>query len=862
MSSFTKNFIKSHIADSSVIFQRGKQIYDYGNYYLQHADYDKKEFHYFFDGNYGDYDVVVRFDKDMVTDYSCNCPYHSNGCKHTVAACLDIADKIAYKDAETAKPALPDAADQGQTLSPEDIRIQALDNRKKSAKEEFYDITFDDTFKGEHLVVTSRGKEYVVVVHDPTSGAGTCNCPDYTSNRLGTCKHLIHLLNKLKQQDNFETDVHKEKFPFVHLYWDSRTERPCFYYDQQLPDDLEPLFAAFFNNERQYQKDDVGEIFPLIQQIGSNKKVKVEDAVLAKVDKALFKKEADQLRAAYAPSFSSIKTTLYPYQEKGVLFGLFKSTAIIADEMGLGKTLQAITAAVLKKDIFNIEKVLIIAPASLKEQWKREVEKFTDEKAVVVSGSKQQRQEIYEKNHDFFKITNYEAVLRDVMVINRYKPDLIILDEAQRIKNFETKTSQAIKSIPHRQSLVLTGTPLENKLEDVYSIVQFADRELLTPLWSFAAEHFILKKDKKNKIYGYRNLNTLHEKLKGLVIRRKKQEVIKELPKEVVNNYYLEMTHEQRQMHQGYLAALLPLVNKKFLTPMDVRRIHELLTSMRMVCNSTFLIDRKTHISPKLKELEGVLTDIVVENSRKAVIFSEWTTMTFLIGKVLSQMGIAFVELSGKVPVHKRQKLIDEFTLNPDCMAFLSTDAGGVGLNLQAADCVINFELPWNPARLNQRIGRVSRIGQKSTCINVINFITKESIEEKILAGIHLKQELFEGVFDGGVDTVEFSQAKKVEFINKIKNMLGDEPLPAAHEPAQSEELTESTPHYLNPQVLADEGPDVSAEEEIDTPQEVESPRTSVYTPKEAKKDGRSNGVRCSFFKQSYGNGDWKSSCC
>jgi len=166
----------------------------------------------------------------------------------------------------------------------------------------------------------------------------------------------------------------------------------------------------------------------------------------------------------------------------------------------------------------------------------------------------------------------------------------------------------------------------------------------------------------------------------------------------------------------------------------------------------------------------------------------------------------------------------------------ISLRAGGVGLNLQAADCVINFELPWNPARLNQRIGRVSRIGQKSTCINVINFITKESIEEKILAGIHLKQELFEGVFDGGVDTVEFSQAKKVEFINKIKNMLGDEPLPAAHEPAQSEELPESTPHYLNPQVLADEGPDVSAEEEIDTPQEVESPRTSVYTPKEAKK--------------------------
>lgn len=198
-----------------------------------------------------------------------------------------------------------------------------------------------------------------------------------------------------------------------------------------------------------------------------------------------------------------------------------------------------------------------------------------------------------------------------------------------------------------------------------------------------------------------------------------------------------------------------------------------------MVCDSTYLIDRKTHISPKLKELDGIIDELVVQNKRKMVIFSEWTTMTFLIAKHLSDMGIPFVELSGKVPVKKRQALIDGFTNNPECRVFLSTDAGGTGLNLQAADCVVNFELPWNPAKMNQRIGRVSRIGQESGCINVINLIAKNSIEERIRAGIQLKTDLFKGVFDDdGPDVVEFSREKRDELLNRLRAMMGEDPEP------------------------------------------------------------------------------------
>ena len=473
--------------------------------------------------------------------------------------------------------------------------------------------------------------------------------------------------------------------------------------------------------------------------------------------------------------------------------------------MGLGKTMQAIILGILKKEFFGFNKILIVTLASLKQQWLREIEHFTFERGSIIGGSARERLAQYQDDSSLFKISNYEAVRRDVTIISRFKPDLIILDEAQRIKNFETKTAEAIKSLPRQHALVLTGTPLENKLEDVYSIVQFLDPDLLSPLWQFAANHFLLSRDKKGKILGYRNLDQLHEKLRPLVIRRRKEEVLDQLPEQVRNDYFIDLHQKQAEIHSGLSQSLLPLLNKKFLTPMDLRRIQMLLLKMRQVCDSTHLIDRNTHISPKLQELENIVDELVVRNGRKVVIFSEWTTMTALIGMQLSRAGIAFVELTGKVPVPKRQALIDAFTNDPACKVFLSTDAGSTGLNLQAADAVINFELSWNPAKLNQRIGRINRIGQKAKCINVINLISKYSIEERILAGIKLKSELFNSVFEGGEAEVRFDRAKRQELVNQLREMLGEEQEPVAGEPIAPDEIPEETPHFLNPDILGRE---------------------------------------------------------
>ncbi len=845
MLNLTREYVRKQVACSDIIYQRGMQIYKHGGYCCIDTDPARGIFVYEVDGSYGDYQISVSVSDDGF-NAACDCPYPNDGCKHTVAVALDVMDRLDQWKNQLQVKAMPGAEtdpDMAEPyFGPEEIRQMAMEDRRKRARNEEFKVIYGDMYKGEHLIETPRGHQYLITLHDPADNRGHCTCPDFLTNRLGTCKHLIYILDMIKKQKDFHKRIDKERFPFVDIFWDSVHDQPRLFFERPWPKikDIQDHLKKFFGDDGLFTGKNIGELMPLISLLNGNKRVRVQEPVLDRLDDYLQQEQLNQLAEKDFPSLDKVSAKLYPYQIDGVKFGLYKKAVLIGDEMGLGKTLQAVTLGLLKKELFGFERILVITLASLKDQWKREIEKFTDEKAVVVEGGPRQRQTTYRRDPSLFKITNYEAVLRDVTIISRFSPQLVILDEAQRIKNFNTKTAEAVKSIPRKHSLVLTGTPLENKLEDVYSIVQFLDPCMLSPLWKFAADHFMLSRNKKGKILGYRNLDMLHEKLKTVVIRRRKEDVLSELPEEIVNNYYIELTSKQQKMHAGYLQGLLPILNKKFLTPMDLRRIQELLLRMRQVCDSTYLIDRRTNISPKLDEMESILDELVLQNHRKVVIFSEWTTMTFLIAKQLSELEIPFVELSGKIPVSRRQALIDEFTHNPECKVFLSTDAGGTGLNLQAADCVINFELPWNPAKLNQRIGRVNRIGQKSGCINVVNFITKNSIEEKILTGIQLKGDLFRGVFDGGLDTVEFSNEKRTEMLNRLREMMGEEPELPPRETGVSEEIPDDTPNYLNPRVL-EKGNDPIAYEAKDSACEVSESEGALAAAEKTEQESEAN---------------------
>ena len=449
---------------------------------------------------------------------------------------------------------------------------------------------------------------------------------------------------------------------------------------------------------------------------------------------------------------------------------------VLADDMGLGKTIQAIAAAELLRRRRGIERVLVVAPASVKYQWKTEIEKFCGLSTQVIDGLMPHRKKLY-ANPAFFNLTSYELVLKDIEDMHDLRPDLIILDEAQRIRNWATATARTIKQLKSRYAFVLTGTPLENKLEELYSVVEFVDGRRLGPAFRFLKEHRM--EDEKGKLLGYRGLDQIHRQLEPILLRRTRQEVLPELPERTDQIFRVRMTSEQASPYWEQNDILARLMHKwqrqGWLSEIDLRRITCCIQNMRMLCNSTFLFDKETNFSPKLEEFREVIRELAVEEKRKVVVFSEYERMTFLASQELTKLQIGWVSLHGNVPARKRGDLMARFRKDADCRVFLSTDAGGVGLNLQAASAVVNFEPPWNPARLEQRIGRVHRLGQTQP-VQVIHLLTEQSIEERVWETLQLKKALFKGLFDSTADEVSFAKLGRKSMMQVMKEVFCDEP--------------------------------------------------------------------------------------
>ena len=690
--------------------------------------------------------------------------------EHGVAALMQVEEDL--KNSE------PRIQTEGKVYTREGMIKRVLEERHEKADKSKYKITFADNIYGEHTLVNEKGVRYQVTLRDFEQETGYIDNPDLQTNKLGTTKHLMYAFNALKSKPRTFERLSK-RYPFIEVFLDPLQDyRITWYYPHKMSPGAEALISKHFGDKSWLPESEVKDFLLFIRDAGRYPKIKIRPEVEEKVRKAWEQEMLMRVEKDEKLDFSLLKVELFPYQKDGVQFATFREGAILADEMGLGKTIQAIATAVMKKKLFGFKKCLVICPASLKAQWKQEIERFSHETAEIIEGMPARRREIYRHGETYFIIANYETVLRDVLEMNRMQPDFIILDEAQRIKNFSTVTANNIKQLQKKHALVITGTPIENRLTDLYSVMQFVDPGYLAPLWEFSYQHCYFDESKKDKITGYYNLQQLKERLSPILLRREKSKVLQDLPQLTQINVPVDMHREQKDYHTSFGQAASRILGKKFLTPYDMQRLMLLLANMRMVCDCTYLIDKETYHSPKLDELEHILLEKfdLPHCERKIIIFSEWTNMLNIIGKMLHRNGIGYVQLSGKVAVKHRGQLIKKFESDPECKVFLSTDAGGSGLNLQMADTVINFELPWNPAKKNQRIGRIDRLGQMSKQLTVLNFISRGSIEIKIASGLTLKQNLFDGVLstDEGPDVVDFSASGKAQFLQELESIMAE----------------------------------------------------------------------------------------
>lgn len=677
---------------------------------------------------------------------------------------------------------------------------------------------------GEYEVKNPQTKQtYKVVYRGEDSPWNYCSCMDFKTNRLCACKHLEKV--KLWISETRGKKVHKELPAYTSVYLSYTEGRQVkIRVGSDHHEEFMRLAAHYFDAEGvmfPYAFDDYDKLMTEALAIDPSFRF-YQDAIDFIIEQRE-RKFRRQLISKYTDERLDqlLTVSLYPYQKEGIRFAFERGRSIIADEMGLGKTIQAIGTAELLRREGLAEQILIVCPTSLKYQWQREIERFTKDTdhslehplTLVIEGNPLKRKEQYASDIPY-KIVSYNCMSNDVKMWGSLQTEVLIMDEVQRLKNWKTQISMAARKVRSDYAVILSGMPLENKLEELYSVMEFADNYCLGPYWQFRADCIVT--DDGGKVIGYQNLNKVGETARERLIRRTKKQVALQMPKRTDQNIFVPMTKEQMSIHEEYKQSVANLVYKwrkmHFLTEKDRQRLLQFLSMMRMVCDSTYILDQKSRCDTKIAETMSILQSVFDNGDEKVVIFSQWERMTRLIAYELDKMGVGYEYLHGGVPSAKRRDLISNFTDDPESRVFLSTDAGSTGLNLQAGSIMINLDLPWNPAVLEQRIARIYRLGQERN-VQVINLVARGTIEEGMLGKLRFKTAMFEGVLDNGEDTIFLgNETKFTAMMDTLGEVLEEEQQQSSEVPEVSD--TEAD----KPEPMKEESPKNEESAKQDTP--------------------------------------------
>ncbi|MCD6052553.1 MAG: helicase, partial [Verrucomicrobia bacterium] len=453
------------------------------------------------------------------------------------------------------------------------------------------------------------------------------------------------------------------------------------------------------------------------------------------------------------PAVGELEKVLRPYQKQGVAWLWFlrqnQFGGILADEMGLGKTLQTLALLVAAKNEAKLKPVLIVCPTSLVFNWVQEAKKFAPQlKVLALDGPQRQARFPLIAESDLI-VTSYALIRRDAELYRQHEFDTVILDEAQHIKNRESQNAQAVKTIRADNRLVLTGTPMENSVLDLWSIFDFLMPGYLGVAKDFRERYempIVRDKDKDAQA-------RLTRRLKPFILRRLKRDVAKELPEKLEQVSFCELTEEQQAAYTQILEAsrkeVLEAVGAQGLAKSRMVIFSALLRLRQICCDVRLLKLPDAQIKAPSGKLEmfGELLEEIIDGGHRALVFSQFVEMLTLLREKLDKDGVKYCYLDGSTK--NRGEVVEQFQKTNDIPLFLiSLKAGGTGLNLTAADTVIHFDPWWNPAVEDQATGRAHRIGQNRV-VTSYKLIARGTLEEKILSLQQRKREMAEATLDG-----------------------------------------------------------------------------------------------------------------
>jgi SNF2 family DNA or RNA helicase len=459
------------------------------------------------------------------------------------------------------------------------------------------------------------------------------------------------------------------------------------------------------------------------------------------------------------------ETNLYQFQALGAYFLYKGKTSLLCDMVGLGKTIQAITATEKRFENNTINFGLIICPSTLKKNWYNEIEKFTkNKKALLISGGKQHRKYLYKRSYRYdYLIINYDLLLNDIEYMNEfvfgrnYKIQLII-DEIQYIKNKSTKRTKYARMIAEKckYRIGLSATIIENTVIDLFSSFQVIDKTVFGDDGNyFPFVRRYCKFDFFGKPIGYKNADEIRKRISPYYIRRFKEDVLDQLPDVIENNYWISLSLEQRLFYNKIKEQIVDELQDR--TKAEKIKNANVLTMLNYLRQSTLsakLVGHKHNISTKTKELLNLLESI--DNNSKVIVFCFFTDMIEILHRELSRLRIKHMAMHGfrskKCYIHKDDRIdkIKEWDADNSQRVLLTSDILREGVNILSANYLVNFDLLFNPAKMNQRNGRFDRIGNKHKVINIINFIAEDTVEERVFNYLYERKEMSTDILDSG----------------------------------------------------------------------------------------------------------------
>ncbi len=497
---------------------------------------------------------------------------------------------------------------------------------------------------------------------------------------------------------------------------------------------------------------------PAYRALYLNKLLEEREALVSERDKTYrtLIKNFQTIKDADYETPEGFKNVLRPYQEYG--FKWLKTLAsagfggILADEMGLGKTLQAISLMESLKNEGDSLPDLVVCPASLVYNWQEEIKRFAPKlKTSVLSGTAASRKEELKKlekknakQHSDIYITSYDSLRKDITLYEKQTFNVVILDEAQYIKNQKAGITKSVKVLKGVHRFAMTGTPIENRLAELWSIFDFLMPGFLYGYSEFASRYETPIAKTKDPAAA----ENLKNMVRPFILRRLKTEVLKDLPDKLEEVRYIRFEEDQRKVYDGQVVKLRGIIENSSGDGDDKIRILAELTKLRQICcDPSLLFEDFQGESAKRKGCIELINS-AISGGHRMLVFSQFTSMLELLEKDLKENGIEYYKITGSTPKEQRIRMVHDFNDGEVPVFLISLKAGGTGLNLTGADVVIHYDPWWNLAAQNQATDRAHRIGQKNT-VTVYKMIIKDTIEEKILNLQEAKKDLADAILEG-----------------------------------------------------------------------------------------------------------------